>query len=165
MTATFYCAHCGRTHIGMITDWAFALPDDVFALSPEARNGRSDFNSDFCVLDEKRFFVRCVLEIPFQVGLGTFGWGVWVELSSGDYLHYARNFEHDLRTVPPVKGILANAMAPYPDTLGRKVLIQYGDSETRPDVRVSEAAGSLFRVQRDSITNADYHDILICLTR
>ena len=106
-----------------------------------------------------------MLEIPFQVRPGTFGWGVWVELSSGDYLHYARNFEHDLRAVPPVKGTLANAMAPYPGSLGCKMLIQYGDSETRPDVRLSEAAGSLFRDQCDGITDADYHDILICLTR
>jgi hypothetical protein len=62
---------------------AFGLPDEVFALGAE-RETRADVRESFVVLDDARFFVRCLLPIPVE-HYGTWRIGLWIEVTRADH--------------------------------------------------------------------------------
>jgi len=63
---SFVCGTCGARHEGFLTDTGFKLPDEVFAIPEPDREKRAQWDLDACVLDSERFFLRCILRIPFQ---------------------------------------------------------------------------------------------------
>jgi hypothetical protein len=82
-TRAWRCTGCATSHRGLF---------DLASLRPEAWNGSEQYvpnsaalsetnflSEDFCVLDGKHFFVRCVLLIPLVGAAGeSFGFGVWL---------------------------------------------------------------------------------------
>jgi hypothetical protein len=60
MNDHFVCSICGETHSGLTTDWAYNLPDEVWALSEPEKAARTKYDSDLCKLDD-RHFIRCIL--------------------------------------------------------------------------------------------------------
>jgi len=74
MGSGFKCGICGENHEGLPTEWACNLPDEVWAIDEPEREERARFTSDLCQFGE-RYFIRCMLEVPFTHSEGTFGWG------------------------------------------------------------------------------------------
>src|SRR3546814_1534549 len=75
MESSFNCPTCGTTHEGLPTDHGWQLPDDVWAIPEPERSNKATFTSDLCQLGD-RFFIRCLLELPFNEQSGYYGWGI-----------------------------------------------------------------------------------------
>jgi hypothetical protein len=160
MSSSFVCSTCGETHEGMPTDHAWTLPDDVWAVPKEERANKASFNSDLCQFGD-RFFIRCILQLPFKSQPEYYGWGIWVELAAADFHHYVKIFDEDGSAEPLVAASIANAIPGYPSTLGLPVHVQFQDSTSRPLVLVPEGSHPLFADQSSGLDDRRYHEILI----
>jgi hypothetical protein len=160
MSEGFVCSICGQVHDGLPTDFAYSLPDDVWAIPPDEREEKAKFDRDLCKYGD-RYFIRCVLRVPFTEGPGSFNWGVWVEVAAPVFQRYLILFETDASSEPRHTGRLANALPDYSDTLNAKVEIQFRESTERPDVYlVADDPSSLANEQRNGINDLRYHEIL-----
>lgn len=161
MANQFVCSICGKEHAGLPTDWAFKLPDDVWAIREPERADTARFNNDLCQLGE-RYFIRCVLEMPFTDREGFFGWGAWAEVEWEVFQRYLELYEADGRNELPKEGSLANTLRAYdPDTKGHPILIQFREATRRPSLHVfPEDVSALALEQRKGIEEIRYHEIL-----
>ncbi|ATR79066.1 DUF2199 domain-containing protein [Moraxella osloensis] len=159
MTSSFICSTCGEAHDGLPTDHGWQLPDDVWAIPEDERSNEAEFNSDLCQLGN-RFFIRCLLKIPFNEQPDYYGWGVWVEVAEQDFDRYIELYDKDGSSEPSVSGTIANSVPGYPPTLGLAVDVQFQDSTSRPSVAVLASAHPLAEEQSIGIDNRRYHEIL-----
>lgn len=161
MAASFTCSICGQAHEGLPTDYAYRLPDDVCALPEQEREARAQWSSDLCQLDN-RYFIRCILFVPFTERPGEFGWGVWAEVPEAVFQRYLHVYEHDAIGEPEATGVLANKVPAYPQIIGAPVLIQFRGSAERPTLRFPPDAGHVFAHEQDhGINEARYHEVLV----
>ncbi len=156
----FTCSICGEEHEGLVTDWAYKLPDVVWAIPEDRRSEEARFNDDLCQFGE-RFFIRCVLPVPFIENDGQFNWGAWAEVDWPTFERYLEIYDHDAFDEPARLGTLANGLTAYPDSFGEPVVIRFGDATKRPQLFLGPQDESrLAREQRTGISNARYHEIL-----
>ena len=138
----YRCPSCRETHEGFPA-LAYELPDAIFALSTDERQARAVMSSDLCILDDARYFIRCVLAVPVQDYDEDFEYGPWVELSAEDFGRYSVWF--NLGVSPgwhAADGRIANAFpASAETTLGLACRIELPDADDqRPSVRVCDEA-------------------------
>ena len=160
MTSSFICSTCGETHEGLPTDHGWTLPDDVWAIPVSERSDQAKFNTDLCQFDN-RFFIRCLLMLPFKEQSGYYGWGIWVEVVEPDFWRYVELYDKDGSAEPPVPGTIANAMPGCSSTLGLSVLVQFQGSTSRPSAVVSDTSHAIAAEQSQGIDNQRYHEILV----
>ena len=160
MKSRFVCSICGKSHKGLPTDFAYRLPDDVWAIPAQERDSRAKWTSDLCQFG-KRFFIRCVLQIPFTERPDNYGWGVWVEVPKASFQRYVEIYDQDTTDEPEMVGLLANRVPVHPRSVGAQVQIHFGSAGQRPVVRFPSSARHAFaREQRAGISEARYHEIL-----
>jgi hypothetical protein len=136
------------------------LPDDVWAIPEPDRSEAANFNNDLCQFGE-RYFIRCVLEVPFNDAEGFFGWGAWAEVEWSVFQRYLELYEKDARPEPKHKGRLANSLRPYGDAVGKPLLIQFREAAKRPSLHLLAEDGSLLaNEQREGISQRRYHEIV-----
>lgn len=165
MGERFTCSICGEEHQGPVTDWAYKLPDVVWAIPEDERAEKARFNSDLCQFGE-RYFIRCVLDVPFTNATGSFGWGAWAEVDSFTFERYLVVYDEDGSSEPVRAGVLANDLPAYPGSLGTPVNIQFQDATKRPSLYLNEEDGSRLALeQRAGIGEARYHEILHIIER
>ena len=158
---TYTCSSCGKEHQGLPTDWAFKLPDEIFELSYLEKYRRTRSNSDLCTLDERRFFFRGLLSMPFTYQAGEFSWGVWVEVERTAHDFYFDNFNDDFAKGTKAQGRLANAIPGFSELLNELIEIQFQDGSSRPSFSFQEnAAHRLAKDQREGIDFARHHEFL-----
>jgi len=163
MNSSFVCPTCGETHDGLPTDHGWKLPDVVWAIPEDERSNQAKFNSDLCQLGN-RFFIRCLLTLPFNEQPDCYGWGVWVEVSEQDFHRYVELYDKDGSREPVVLGTIANVMPGYPPTLGVPVTVQFQGSTSRPTVHMpSGSKHPLAAEQSTGIDNRRYHEILAAI--
>ncbi|MGO8919871.1 MAG: DUF2199 domain-containing protein [Stellaceae bacterium] len=163
MSETFVCGICGEAHSKLPTDHAWQLPDEVSAIREPERSERAKFDSDLCKYDG-RYFIRCVLPVPFVDRTGYFGWGIWVEVDRRVFERYLSLYEADGSGEPRYAGKLANVLPRYDEPLGADVLVQFGASTKRPSVHFpSEANSELALEQKHGIDTVRHHAILAAL--
>ena len=158
---SFVCDTCGEDHQGMPTDYAWKLPDVVWAIPEERRSIEAKFDSDLCQLGDA-FYIRCVLELPFNEQPGNYAWGPWVEVSEQHFYRYVELYNADGSDEPIFPATLANEITGYPTTLDLSVMVQLRNSTSRPSLHVVPATDHLLaREQSDGISNQRYHQILV----
>ncbi|MEB2847011.1 DUF2199 domain-containing protein [Rhizobiales bacterium RZME27] len=156
----FICSVCGIRHEGLITDRAYKLPDDVWSIPEAERSQKAKFDSDLCQLGE-RFFMRCVLRVPFSDCSGAFGWGVWAEVDWPTFERYLDLYEVDGSAEPAHRGLLANEIPGYPQSLGKGVLINFGTASKRPTICLtSEDDSQLAEEQRRGMDHTRHLEII-----
>jgi hypothetical protein len=64
------------------------------AIPEDEREARCSLETDWCVIDAERFFIRGCLDIRVHGEIDPFSWGVWVCVSPQDFKEYARTYEH-----------------------------------------------------------------------
>ena len=157
----YICSTCGKVHEGLPTDWGFGLPDEVYALSYLEKYRRSRSNADLCALDEKRFYFRGLLMIPFTHQEGHFAWGVWVEVSSIVHEFYLGNFSNEMAQGTRFPGTLANAIPGFTDLVGVPLDVEIQSAKSRPLFSFPAAARhDLATDQRGGIGPARHHQFL-----
>jgi hypothetical protein len=159
MIQQYTCDECGRTHEGLPTDRAYRLPDVVCAVPEEERPQFARWTSDLCETRDGRFFIRCLLKVPFREMPGYFGWGVWVEIEKPVFERYVALYDNDASGEPPASGILANTIPFYPDAKGAMAIVQFGTATQRPTLRI-KGSSTLAIDQHYGIDNRRYHAIL-----
>ena len=156
----FVCSICGKSHAGLPTDWAYTLPDAVWAIPEEERAAKAKWTSDLCQMGEE-YFIRCLLPVPFTEREGYFGWGVWTQVDWGVFERYLQLYELDGTREPEVRASLANDLPSYEPLVGAPVLLQFGASTQRPTLRFpSGSTHSLAAEQAAGINALRYHQIL-----
>jgi hypothetical protein len=137
------------------------LPDVVWSIPEADRTSLAKFDTDRCQLGD-RFFIRCILKLPFREQSGYYGWGVWVELPETSFYRYVELYDEDGSSEPVVSGHIANEIPAYPSTLGLPVTVQFQDSTSRPTVNVPTTSNhALAAAQSRGIDNQQYHAILV----
>jgi len=160
MSDHFVCGICGETHPGLTTDWAYTLPDEVWALSEPERATRAKYDSDLCRLDN-RYFIRCILPVPLTDQNEAFCWGAWAEVSEQTFYRYVELYEVDGSSEPSHPGRLANALSPYGQTLGVPVLVQFGDPTKRPGLTALVNDHSLLAREQRLGIDAERHHMIV----
>jgi hypothetical protein len=147
----FVCSVCGEHHDERLLDIRLGLPHDIHVLDDDARARRAWLADDFAVLDDERFFVRGLLELPIPGLDDRFAYGTWVEVSSGDFQELLRHW-HDEEQFPAVECALANELEPFRDTTGLRATLHATALDKLPTVELADAAHELVRAQRAGIT-------------
>ena len=154
------CARCGKDLAEHEMDVGFQLPDVVWALAEQERAARAKYDSDLCVLDAERYFLRGVLYLPVQGAHGNFGWGLWVEVSQAVFEHYVEIYSRDGRLERDARGVLANTPAAYQDATHCAVAIRFGPATDRPVFVVEPGDHLLYREQHGGITLERLHELV-----
>jgi hypothetical protein len=147
----FVCSVCGEFHAERMLDVRLSLPDPIFALDDEERDARAWLADDFAVLDEERFFVRGLLELPILELGSRFGYGTWVEIGGDEFRQLLEHWQ-DPDQFAPVKGTVANELAPYVGTEGLRATLSPVSVDTLPSVTLDDAAHPLVTDQQAGIT-------------
>lgn len=158
---SFVCPTCGDAHDGLPTDHGWKLPDVVWAIPENERSHQVKFDSDLCQLGN-RFFIRCLLKLPFSEQTDYYGWGVWVQVREQDFDRYLELYDKDGSAEPSMSCTIANEMPGYPTTLGLPARVQFHTSTGRPTVHVpASSSHPLAAEQSTGIDNRRYHEILV----
>jgi hypothetical protein len=161
LSNSFICKTCGDTHEGLPTDHGWTLPDAVWSIPEADRSSQAKFDTDCCQLGN-RFFIRCILELPFNEQSGYYGWGVWVELLESNFCRYVELYDQDGSSEPVVPGQIANEIPGYPSTLGLPITVQFQDSTSRPNVNVPMSSNHpLAAQQSNGVDDQQYHAIFV----
>jgi len=148
-----------------VTDWGYKLPDAVWNIPEPCRSENARFNSDLCQFGE-RYFIRCVLGVPFTEQSGEFGWGAWAEVDWSVFKLYREFWDKDGSSEPVCEGTLANSLPAYEHSLGMPVLIQFRDPTSRPSLHATQDDESQLAIeQREGIDVVRYHEILSVIAR
>jgi len=157
--AEFRCAVCGEL-LGVPLDWSLEAPDFWLTLSEEDRKLRGVLGSDECIVDDKHFFIRGVIEIPIIDAGDTFAYGVWVSLSKSNFECAARLWDNPERIHAPLYfGWLSNSIYGYPDTLNLKTNVHTREVGMRPLIELEPTDHPLAVEQRNGITMARVREI------
>jgi hypothetical protein len=147
----FVCSVCGERHDERLLDIRLGLPHVIHALGPDERARRAWLADDFAVLDDERFFVRGLLELPIPGLHDRFAYGTWVEVSMRDFQELLQHW-HDEEQFETVECTVANELEPYRDTLGLRASLRATAADRLPAVDLATAPHELVTAQRGGIS-------------
>ena len=154
------CSQCGQSHDDPPRSYGFEAPLPWFSTPEAERYGSSELDRDFCILNEKDFFVRGCVEIPVVDGESPFVWDVWVSLSE---VNFDRSIElleaKDRAAEPPYFGWLSSRIQIYPDTYLLKTHVHTREVGIRPFLELEPTDHPLAIEQRQGITEDRVHEI------
>jgi hypothetical protein len=126
------CSVCGKDHPVDDIEKTFRLPDVVFQIPEDERENRVKVNSNFCALDDSRVFVRGLIPVPVKGKDEPYCWGVWAEVAWDTYSQLYNTWDDDdCSMFEDLKGLVANALPTYEDTIDLPVRI-VRQPDTRP---------------------------------
>jgi hypothetical protein len=147
----FTCSVCGQHHDERLLDIRLGLPGVIHAIDPDERTDRAWLADDFAVLDDERFFVRGLLELPIPDIDDRFAYGTWLEVEMPDFQELMRRWHAD-EQFAPVDCVLANELEPYRGTVGLRATLHATSADKLPTVELAEAAHELVHAQHEGIT-------------
>jgi hypothetical protein len=147
----FVCSVCGEHHDQRLLDIRLGLPHVIHLLDTDARTRRAWLADDFAVLDDERFFVRGLLELPIPGLEDRFAYGSWVEVSMRDFQELMRHW-HDDDQFDAVECTVANELEPYRDTVGLHAMLRATAPDKLPAIELADAAHDLVDAQRHGIS-------------
>jgi len=148
----YRCPDCRDIHDGL-PDLCFALPDAIFELDAAVRETRALVSSDLCVLDDNRFFIRCVLEVAISDHTDVFAYGLWAEVAARDFSRYSVYYNTDAPAhVSTFSGTVANRLPLTEETLGLACDIRLSNEEgLRPAITITEPDHELHGEQETGV--------------
>jgi len=152
MAFEFVCTSCGDVHHGMPAFSARA-PLDYYAVPESERGSRCELDTDFCIIDDKFYYVRGCIEIPVHGEDEPFSWGVWISLSAASFAQWQESFHLRKRShVGPFFGWLNASLSPYADTMDLKTRAHLRDEGVRPLIELEPTDHPLAVEQRTGIS-------------
>ena len=140
--------------------WHLNAPDSWVALAESDRLRTGELSSDQCVIDNKYFFIRGLVEIPVIDGEGPFAWGVWASLSKASFDRSRELWEEPKRVnETSYFGWFSNSLAGYPETLNLKVAVHSRAVGVRPFLELEATDHPLAKEQVNGITVARVQEI------
>ena len=150
---SWICSTCGQSHSGVPTGYTYEAPWIWYTVAEKERSQRCFLNADYCVIDNKHFFILGCLEIPIIGAEEPFIWGVWVSLSKTNFEReqsLARNPEriHE----PSYFGWLSSKIEMYPDTATLKTNVHTRKVGAKPFIELEATDHPLSEEQHKGIT-------------
>jgi len=152
----FKCDCCSEIHRGS-PSFAYDKPVFYFDVPEEEREDRTFLTSDLCVIDDKIFLIRAILEIPIHGVEEPFTWGIWVSQSEENFLRYQDTYDDDQSGITTF-GWLAATMPGYNERdeegllVNLKTNVMWQAPGDRPIVELQDCDHPLYRDQRDGIS-------------
>lgn len=148
----YRCGSCSKLHQGL-PELTFSSPHPYARLPETERAARARLGSDLCVIDERRFFLRAVMQVPIAGYDDRFGFGVWAEIGAADFRTYFQNFDSAQNShLGPFDGQIANALPGFPETSGLDCHIHLQDGGRRPVIEMRTAAHALATAQANGLS-------------
>ena len=160
---TFRCATCGQEHAGLPMEVAFGKPADYFAIPEQERRRRCALTDDWCVIDERRFYIRGCLYVPVTDADQRFAWGLWARVSKRAFQRYYALYSSDGSGESPFRGRLCGEHRGYEGLDGQAVKVRPRTASERPAFVMSRCGHLLYREQRWGITLHRVQEILASL--
>jgi hypothetical protein len=161
MAYRWTCTCCGGRFDELPLCWGFPAPDDYMDLPEAEREVRAQLTPDVCIIDEERFYVRGLIEIPILGTEDVFAWTVWASLSITSFDRMVETWDDDDRhqTSGPFFGWL-NSDLPYdPGTGGLKTMVHQRPPGFAPLIELEPTDHPLAIEQRDGVTLARVAEI------
>lgn len=136
----FARAACGDTSVPL--EHNFALPDDLWALPQEDRDGRIESGRNFARLDNSRHFIRVLLRFDVE-HYEDWSVGLWVEVAREVYDEVYAAWDDTVRySATRFTGALANDLNPFdlPGAAGVVVTVHVADPQQPPHILESQDA-------------------------
>ncbi len=160
----YRCDSCGGLHDELPMALAIQWPYVVHELEEADRAERVEHDTDWCILDGERFFLRGCLELRVHDSAqGPFVWGVWVELAIEDFEQTIEAWEVEGRERnAPLLGRLANSIPCYDGdgTLDLPVHLHTRPVGLRPIVDLPPDDHAIALEQHEGITLDRVHAIV-----
>jgi hypothetical protein len=148
-TFRFTCPKCGKPHEGS-PSVAFDSPYHWHALQPDTSAGRSRLSDDFCMIEERDYFIRCILEVPILGVEEPFLWGVWLSQSEANFREYVETFPDTPER--ETFGYFCNRLPGYPDTINLHAKAHWRPGTQRPWVELKSVEHPLYEDWSNGIT-------------
>jgi len=147
---SYRCTTCGELHEDL-PDIGMDYPDHYWDVPEEERDHRIELTSDTCIIDDKDFFIRGVIEILIHDYPERFGFGVWVSLKRENFYTYLENF--DSSEIGPFFGWLCTSISYYSEeTLLLKTMAHFRGETLRPSIEVELTEHPLAEDQHNGIS-------------
>jgi hypothetical protein len=144
-------------------DVAFAKPADYIAVLDGERDRRCALTTDWCVIDEQRFYIRGILIVPVTDTADEFGWGLWARIGKPAFQRYYELYSADGAAEPPFRGHLCGEHRGYEGLDGLEVNVQLRSATERPAFTMLRCGHLLYKEQQRGITLHRVHEILATL--
>ncbi|MGL4242902.1 MAG: DUF2199 domain-containing protein [Beijerinckiaceae bacterium] len=108
---------------------------------------------DFCIIDDKHFFLRGVIELPILGGGGrTLAYAIWAEVSRATFGAYFKSLEDPSAAAPVMIGTFANQINGFAATLGQPCTVRARPGAFRPLVTLNDGNHPLAQAQLRGVT-------------
>jgi hypothetical protein len=152
MSTAFHCKQCGKVHKG-IPAFHADRPDQYWDVPESKRDTDVFLTSDSCVIADRFFFIRGLIDIPIIGTNDRLTWGVWVSLKTENFFIWQDNYETAKRShIGPFFGWLCTRISVYPDTLYLKTTVHLRDDGIRPRIEMERTDHPLAKDQHEGIT-------------
>ena len=148
-TLSFTCKTCGQLHEGS-PSISYVAPFHWKEPNRDDPSGASRLNDDFCMIERRDFFIRCILEVPIHDVEDPFLWGIWVSQSEKNFRHYAETFPNSPEQ--QTFGYFSNRLPSYPETLSLKTQAHWRSGKHRPWVELEPSDHPLYRDWSEGIS-------------
>lgn len=152
----FQCSTCGEWHDEPALSFACDYPDMYANMSADEREMRAVISSDQCIIDEERFFIRGLIEIPIIETDDVFLWGVWASLTEKNFDEISALWETPGReriVEDSFAALLANSIQGYyPKTADMKIRLRLQPLGSRPVFHVEDQTHMLGAEQAKGIS-------------
>jgi len=133
--------------------WHFEAPAHVLAAPPPARQSRVALTEDDCVIDDREFYLKGLLELPIHGTAERFVWGIWLSVSAESHARFAVLFEDPKRQAgEEFFGWVCTEIPGYPSTQLLKAMLRVREYPMRPWVQLEPTAHPLAVEQREGMT-------------
>ena len=157
----FICSCCGEFHEGLSRCLPMRSPTAYFMVPADQREERCRLNEDFCVIDDKYFFIYGSLELAIHKHPDPFIWGVWASLSEKDFERaHAMIGGAGRESEPPSVGWLASDIPLYPPCLQLIVDVHTQPAGLRPLMVLRSADHPLVVEQKNGISPSRVQEIM-----
>jgi hypothetical protein len=156
------CSCCGKPLDEVPTDAAVEAPWRVLDVTEAEFDRRVRLTSDTCVIDDKIFLMRGVLELPIFGTDKTFAWGVWCSLSRESFDHFMKRWnDPDWGDDPPRFGWLMSHLPGYEQsTWLLKTRVHPRGGHLRPWIEVEPRSHQIADEQREGISVRRWHELI-----
>jgi hypothetical protein len=149
----FICSSCGQRNNHLPFDYGSDFPDIVFELPESERKARVISDSDFCVVDNRYYFVRGIIQLHVVDYVQDFAWGVWVSLSEQNFGRMVKLLNDPTREKEPVYFGWLSTELPYPQsTINLKTMVHTQRVGLRPMIELEPTSHPLAIEQKEGIT-------------
>jgi hypothetical protein len=145
---SYQCSICNKVHIDLPH---IGAPAPYQWTSEFANDPSCLLTEDLCIIENRDFFVRGIIEIPVHDYEHEFGWGVWVSHKRENFQKYRDNF--DSADIGPFFGWLSTEITFYSQsTLELKTMAHYRAQGLRPRIMLEPSEHPLWKHQKEGIT-------------